>query len=445
MKLYFDENAGTVDSPCVLWEAYKIVMRDYIQAESGIRRKERRAAGEILDLDAMQGRDEEHEAQRRHKLALKQRELRDFEDHQARAYALASQRKLYDLGDKANRVIAWLEKRDRERRWVPELVNSEGKLCVTGADIAETFAQYYEGIYQPQMGKGLEDCLAFLKDVAMPRLTTEDAEILDSDITIEEVETAISNLQTGKAPGPNGFPAEAFRGVAGILAPRMLEMFVDAKQRGSLLRDLRSATIVVIHKSGRPQDSCGSYRPISLLNFETKVLAKILANRLSPVIKSLIHPDQSGFMPHRSTRLNLRRLYGVMHVASKHPEVPAAVVSLDAHMAFDSIEWDYLFAVLEKLGFGTVFQMWVKLLYTEPLARVAVNGTMSRQFVLRRGRGARSPRHFLHLPYSCWRLGYELIQLSGDWTQEEAGRNTYRCMLTMFCCTYIGHNILYIG
>lgn len=141
----------------------------------------------------------------------------------------------------------------------------------------------------------------------------------------------------------------------------------------------------MIHKPGKPQDTCSSYRPISLLNYESKVLAKVLATRLGAVIQSLIHPDQSGFMPHRNTRLNLRRLFGVIQTLPMRPNTSAALLSLDAHMAFDSIEWNYLCAVLTKLGFGDNFRAWVQLLYTDPLARVCVNGTISRVFQLRRG------------------------------------------------------------
>lgn len=192
-------------------------------------------------------------------------------------------------------------------------------------------------------------------------------------------------LQSRKVAGPNGLPAEMFKCVAGKLAPHLFNMFLAAIKAGQLPEDTRMATIVVLVKKGKPHDLCSSYRPISLLNFEVKVLAKIIANWLSPVIQSLIHPDQSGFMPHRSTRLNLRRLYGVMHMTQTQPDVPAGPLSLDARMAFDSIEWAYLLAVLEKVGLGPNLQKWIRLLYTALLAWVRVNGVVSRAFALHRG------------------------------------------------------------
>lgn len=53
------------------------------------------------------------------------------------------------MGDKANKMLAWLEKRDRERNWVLEIHSKEGGIYNTGTHIAEAFANYYETLYTP--------------------------------------------------------------------------------------------------------------------------------------------------------------------------------------------------------------------------------------------------------------------------------------------------------
>lgn len=52
------------------------------------------------------------------------------------------------MGDKANKLIAWLEKRDKSRTWVSEIRTEEGVQGSTGAELTEVFARYYENIYQ---------------------------------------------------------------------------------------------------------------------------------------------------------------------------------------------------------------------------------------------------------------------------------------------------------
>ena len=49
---------------------------------------------------------------------------------------------------------------------------------------------------------------------------------------------------------------------------------------------------------------------------------------------------------------------------------PALVMSLDPTIAFNTLEWIYMFAVLDKMGFGPQYKKWIVLLYRQPMARV---------------------------------------------------------------------------
>lgn len=64
---------------------------------------------------------------------------------------------------------------------------------------------------------------------------------------------------------------------------------------------------------------------------------------------------------------------------------PEVVVSLDVEKAFDHVEWDFLFFVLKKFGFGKTFTNWIQLLYSSPQASVITNQMRSQNFSLSRG------------------------------------------------------------
>lgn len=147
---------------------------------------------------------------------------------------------------------------------------------------------------------------------------------------------------------------------------------------------MRQAFISVILKKGRIPLSCNSFSPISLLNTDAKILAKVLAHRLETVLPSIISPNQTGFVQNRYSFFNIRCLFNILYSPSP-PGVTDVVLLLDAEKAFDRVESSYLFSTLEKFGFGHTFISWIRLIYTSPLAAVRTNNDLSSFFELQRG------------------------------------------------------------
>ena len=82
-------------------------------------------------------------------------------------------------------------------------------------------------------------------------------------------------------------------------------------------------------KKDKDPTECANYRPLSLLNTDVKLLAKLLALRLEPLMSKLIHSDQTGFIKSRLSSDNVRRLLHVID-ASSEIHIPYGVLSLDA-------------------------------------------------------------------------------------------------------------------
>lgn len=198
---------------------------------------------------------------------------------------------------------------------------------------------------------------------------------LDKDITMEELLQAIKSINSAKAPGPDGLPIEFYKTFQEQLLTPLLDMFNESFNNGTLPPTLRLATIVLILKPGKLPTNCSSYRSISLMGVETKILSKILAKRLDPHIPCLVHSDQNGFVQTRQGFHNIRRVLNIIH--SKNNTKDTALLSLDARQAFDRIEWHYLFNLLPRYGFGGKFMKWIELLYTNSTARIMTNNNLS--------------------------------------------------------------------
>lgn len=78
---------------------------------------------------------------------------------------------------------------------------------------------------------------------------------------------------------------------------------------------------------------------------------------------NLVHEDQTGFIKSCSTSDNLSRLLCIIYSAEQS-DYPSGVLSLDDMKAFDCLEFNYLWSVLEHMRLGSGFIDMMKVLYT---------------------------------------------------------------------------------
>lgn len=138
-------------------------------------------------------------------------------------------------------------------------------------------------------------------------------------------------------------------------------------------------------------------------------MAKVLACRLDPCLPDIISEDQTGFVSGRQLSSNVRRLLNIV-LSPDTSQSAEVVISLDAEKAFDRVEWDYLFCVLGKFGFGSKFISWIQLLYSAPMACVITNSQRSDYFPLTSGTRQGCPL-FPVAVYSSYRASLHRSQI----------------------------------
>lgn len=85
----------------------------------------------------------------------------------------------------------------------------------------------------------------------MPRVSLSNRDLLEKDITLQEVQDVIRSLTSGKTPGDDGYPSDFYKKCNNILAPRLLTVFHCALQKGLLPSSMRKSLITGIYKKGK--------------------------------------------------------------------------------------------------------------------------------------------------------------------------------------------------
>ncbi|KAF1327039.1 putative Pollike protein, partial [Globisporangium splendens] len=204
------------------------------------------------------------------------------------------------------------------------------------------------------------------------RFTSEtDRDILNAPVTSHDLADAIRHMKATSAPGMDGLTAGFYQVAPDVFGECLSLVFNDQLRRGVLLPSQRKSAVVLLHKKGSRAQP-GNYRPIALIPVDAKVLSKALTYRLQSVVPDLVHTDQKGFVKGRSIHHHVRFLADLQDLVTSRDE-EAYALFLDFEKAFDRVNWDYMFRVLERMGCGSDFLQWVRLLYTEPQAHLVIN------------------------------------------------------------------------
>lgn len=147
-------------------------------------------------------------------------------------------------------------------------------------EIQKFFEAYYKHLYAQPKASNETQMDQFLENLNLPRITEEQNEALTAEITDEEINKAVSNLKASKSPGADGYTAEWYRSLKVILIPLLRKAFNWVSKEGKIPHSWREAIISVIPKEGKDEQECSSYRPISVLNQDSRLFTAILARHL---------------------------------------------------------------------------------------------------------------------------------------------------------------------
>jgi len=157
----------------------------------------------------------------------------------------------------------------------------------------------------------------------------------------------------------------------------------DSRKSKKVMKALNASFIALIPKKENVMTPDG-FRPIALCNVVYKIISKMIANRLKPLLPSLISEEKTGYVEGRQILNNIIQAHEVAH-SLKCNNQASMIIQFDLTKTYDKISWCYIRAILKAYGFDQNWIRWVMALVTTTNFSILLNGSPSSTFTPSRG------------------------------------------------------------
>ncbi len=296
---------------------------------------------------------------------IKNYEMKDLEKSRMKMHIT----KLAD--EKPSKLFFGMEKQRTSNNIINNLKDDDSNYYSDSISMCNYVNSFYQNLYSAENvdSATTKEILKTVKTYSFPDDVVDNLEVSIQGI---EVCQAINQMKTCKSPGIDGLTTEFYQLYWQVIKDDFIEVINECYQKGALPPTMNSALIRLIYKNKGERSNLKNWRPISLLNVDYKIISKVITNRLKRIMPFIIGTDQSCGVQDRNISDNLTVLRDIIFFINNENE-QAAILSIDQEKAFDRIEWNYMFNMMETMGIPTGLINWVNILYSNPTSSVIVN------------------------------------------------------------------------
>ncbi|PNX92269.1 cysteine-rich receptor-like protein kinase [Trifolium pratense] len=220
-------------------------------------------------------------------------------------------------------------------------------------------------------------------NMSFKRVNDIENEELVKEFSEAEIRRAVWDCESTKSPGPDGVNFGFIKEFWEDIKDDFIRVMAEFHSNGRIVKGANCSFIVLIPKKKSPV-KVTDFRPICLIGCIYKVISKVLANRLKKVISSVVSETQSAFISGRQILDGILIANEIVDEA-KRKKKEAFMFKVDFEKAFDSVDWNFLDIVMQKMGFHEKWRSWITECLKTNSISVLVNGSPSKEFEMGRG------------------------------------------------------------
>ena len=197
-------------------------------------------------------------------------ELENIYDKKAEGAKIRSKCEWYQHGENPTNFFLNLEKQKAINPTVRHLID-DGKDMTDFKEINACTCEFYKNLFKKNdVSKSNSEKKLLLDSIALPNFTSKSFDICESETTEKDLISALKSMPNGKSPGNDGLTKEFYEHFWDDLKFYFINSLKQSKIVGNLSISQRQAVIKLIEKKDRDKRFVKNWRPISLLNVDTK-------------------------------------------------------------------------------------------------------------------------------------------------------------------------------
>ena len=159
----------------------------------------------------------------------------------------------------------------------------------------------------------------------------------------------IFQMEKGKAPGPDGFTIDFFQSCCDLVREELWELVEESRRTKRVLKAFSETFLSLILKE-QGANFPGKFRPISLCNVILKIITKVMANHIKPILPELVSLEQFGFVEGRQILDGIILMQEMIHSLNQ-TKMPGMMIKVDLAKDYDKVSWRFLRKVLTVFPF----------------------------------------------------------------------------------------------
>ena len=182
-----------------------------------------------------------------------------------------------------------------------------------------------------------------------PQLEPEDLlHINTGPITKAEIRKSLRSLKNGKATGTDNIPPEALKEGGEVIVDQLHHLLNLIWTTEEIPMEWKKGLLVKLPKHG-DLSQCSKWRGITLLSIPSKVLTRIILERMKKSIDQKLRDEQAGFRKERSCINQIATLRVIVEQTMEW-QTPLFVCFIDFDKAFDSVDRQAIWDILRHYG-----------------------------------------------------------------------------------------------